>query len=550
MPTVPKLEQNVGQNITNLGRVNTQVDLGARELGNVFNQAAGVLQNEKDRGDRLEVMRVDRELTELETRLMYDKQNGAMFRKGKDAFNLPEEIDTTYQEQAAKIKESLSNTRQKAIFDRLSGERKGSINRSIEKHVGNEIKNYELQETDNYIKTQRDYAIVNAYEPEKVRQAVEMQKTAIALHAQNNGLGPEFIKQKTMEIESKTHAAVIGRMVNSGDDIAAENYFNSVKDSLTGDELPAVEKELEIATLRGKSQRAADVIWTNSKSYGQAIEKTKEIEDPKLRDATQDRIGQLYQQKKVQEQETERAHNIFSANLIDKEGTVNAIPPAIWNTKTTDWRNNMKRYAEQKASGVERQTNDPYVYDDILNLKSTAPDKFLQIDLKDPKYLVGLKPATREAFVKEQDELRNGKKSVDGILTDVQIMNDALSRIGVKNKDSDDAIAFRAAVDSQAVLFAQQNGRKPNNKELKQITDELSVEVVINKDFWFDEHKRVYQLKSGQKFDTIKIDTIPNKEKEGIKEYLKARGLRVDDASIIEQYKTYLKSEGRLNGNE
>ncbi len=70
MPTVPKLENNVAQNVTNLGRVNTQVDLGAREIGNVFNQAAGVLQNEKDRGDRLEVMRVDRELTALETRIM------------------------------------------------------------------------------------------------------------------------------------------------------------------------------------------------------------------------------------------------------------------------------------------------------------------------------------------------------------------------------------------------------------------------------------------------------------------------------------------------
>lgn len=547
MPTVPKLENSVSQNVTNLGKVNTQVDLGNEQIGSIFNQAAGVLQNEKDRGDRLEVMRVDRELTALETRIMYDKEKGAMFRKGKDAFNLPEETDSVYTEEAAKIKESLSNTRQKAIFDRLAGERKLSINRSIEKHVGNEIKNYELQETDAYIKTQRDYAITNAYEPEKVKQAVEMQKTAIAFHAESNGLGPEFIKQKTMDIESKTHAAVIGRMVNSGDDITAENYFNSVKDSITGDDLAAVEKDLEIATLRGKSQRAADVIWTNSKSYSQALEKTREIEDPKLRDATQSRINELNTQKKIQEQEQQKNYNIYSANLIDKTGTVTSIPPAIWQSMTTDQRQDLRRYADQRAQGVERQNNDPYVYDDLRNLQSAAPDAFLKIDLTDPKYLAGLKASTREAFVKEQAEMRNGKKGVDGILTDVQIMNDALTSIGVKNKDSDDAVAFRAAVDSRAVLFAQENGRKPNNKELKQITDELSVEAVIKRDYWFDSTKRLYQIKSGEKGYKIEIDAVPKAEKDAISSYLKRTGRRVDNESILEAYSTKLKSKGLLN---
>lgn len=547
MPTVPKLESNVTQNVTNLGRVNTQVDLGDQQIGQAFGKAVDILQNEKDRADRLEVMRVDRELTQLEINMLHDKNNGALFKKGKDAFALPEEIDKTYQEESAKIKESLGGMKQKMIFDKIAADRKLSIDQTIQRHVGTQIREYDAQETDSYIKTQRDYALDNAYDSTKVDKAIGSQVMAITAHAQNNGLGPEFIKQKTQDIESKTHAAVIGKMINTGDDITAEQYYGKVKDRLSGDEKAAVEKDLEIASLRGKSQRTADEIWSGSKSYGQALDKVKDIEDPKLRDATQERINQLNHQKKIQEAERDKQYNIMSTNIIDKTGSTASIPPAIWQTFSNTERASLESYANMRRGGKERQDNDPRIYDDLQNLKAIAPDKFLEIDFTNPKYLTGLKSSTREQFSKTQAEMRAGKGK-DGSVSDMQIMNDSLKLMGIK-KDSDDGIAFRRMVDEQIEEFSKANGKKPSNKELRQITDALSVEVITDKGVLWDTKKRLFQLKDADLQKEFEVE-IPERKKKDIEKFLNKKGIPVNDKNVREYYKKVLEAQGFISGSK
>src|SRR5690606_37576363 len=118
-----------------------------------------------------------------------------------------------------------------------------------------------------------------------VGYSINSQVAALTAHATANGLGPEWVKQKTMDAESKTHAAVINKMIGDGNDIAAEEYYNKYKPGITGEELAQVNKEVEIATLRGKSQRTSDEIWSKGKSYLASVDDAKQIEDPKLRDA-------------------------------------------------------------------------------------------------------------------------------------------------------------------------------------------------------------------------------------------------------------------------
>lgn len=547
MPTVPKLNQTISQSISQVSRVNTQVDMGAREIGQAFGAAADVLQGEKDRADRLEIMRADRELTELETNLLYNKENGAMFRKGKDAFELPEEINQSYDERAAQIKESLTSDRQKAYFDKMRGDRKGSIDQQIQRHVGTQIREYDAQETDAYIKSQRDYALVHAYDPEKVDQSINNQLVAITAHANNNGLGPEFIRQKTQDLESKTHAAVLGRMINQGDDIAAEQYFTKNKGRIAGDELVHVEKDLEIASLRGKSQREADAIWSDSKSYGQALEAVRQIEDPKLRDATQERINQLNHQKKIQEAEREKQFNIFSTNIIDKTGSTASIPPAIWQTFSNTERASLEAYANMRRGGSEKQSNDPHVYDDLQNMRAIAPDKFLEIDFTNPKYLTSLKASSREQFVKLQADMRKGK-SVDGALSDQKIMNDSLKLMGIK-PDSEDGITFRRMVDDQIEDFAKANGKKPSNKELRQITDSLSVEVITDKGVLWDTKKKLFQLKDADIQKQFEVE-VPERNKKDIEKFLTKKGIPLTDSNVKEYYKKVLEAQGFLSGRK
>lgn len=541
MPTVPKIDGGgVTQNVVNPGQVNQNINLSAERIGSALSGVADAIQKEKDRADRIQVMNAERQITEWETQKVYSK-DGALNKKGKDSFDLPNQINEDYDKSYNEIANGLNNDRQRFMFNRIAAERKQSIDRTIERHVSTEIREYDAQETDAYIKSQRERAFANPYDQGVIDGAINSQVIAVAKFAEDNGLGPEYIKQKLQDVEGQTHAAVISRMINQDNDLAADEYYKKNKDRL-GKYAADVEKEVEHSSLRGNSQRNADVIWKSAKSYGDAIEKAKEIESPKLRDATIDRIGQLNQQKRINDSEREKQYNIFSTNIIDKTGSTDGIPRSIWNTFSNTERASLEAYANMRRGGKEKQENDPYIYDDLRNLKTIAPDKFMEIDFTNAKYLSGLKPGTREQFVKEQAEMRSGKKS-DGSMSDISIMNESLKLMKIK-PDSEDGITFKRMVDDRIEEFSKSNGKKPSNKELREITDALSVEVITDKGILWDSKKRLFQLKGNDPLEGIDIRP---KDKANVENFLKKKGIPATDKNVQDYYKLMLEQQGFLN---
>lgn len=531
MPIVPKLEQgNVQTRQLDLGRVDTRVDFASEAPQKAFNQVTALAQQAKDQADTAEVMRADRELTDLENKL----QKEALNKKGRDSFGLPEQIEDSFASASDKIKESLSNDKQRSLYEKLKQDKITRLDRTIQRHVAVERKSYQDAETESYLKTQKDYALTNSYDPEKVGYSINSQVAALTAHATANGLGPEWVKQKTMDAESKTHAAVINKMIGDGNDIAAEEYYNKYKPGITGEELAQVNKEVEIATLRGKSQRTSDEIWSKGKSYLASVDDAKQIEDPKLRDAVIDRIGDLHRQKKMHEQEQMHELNLIATNIIDKTNDYYKIPPAIIEKFTNSERASLQSYAGMKREGRMKMQDDIKTWGDLNTLKAAAPDKFLDIDFSNPQYLTQLTPNSIKSFMDDQNKLREGKAS-EGFMRQQQIVGDAVKSMRI-DKDSDDALLFNRVVDEQVQLFSQENGRKPNNQELRQITDELSIKVVTDKGWLWDTKKRKFQLTDKDAPQDIEIDEIPSGKIEQIKSFLLKKGKQATEKNIKELY--------------
>lgn len=531
MPIVPRLEQgSVQTRQLDLGRVDTRVDFASEVPQKALGQVAALAQQAKDQADTAEVMRADRELTDLEMKI----QEEALSKRGKDAFGLPDQIKESFGSASEKIKESLYNDKQKALYEKLKSDKFTSINRTVQRHVAGEIKSYQDAETESYLKTQKDYALTNSYDPDKVGYSINSQIAALTAHANANGLGPEWVKQKTMDAESKTHAAVINKMIGDGNDVAAEEYYNKYKTGITGEELAQVNKEVEIATLRGKSQRTSDEIWSKGKSYAASIDDAKQIEDPKLRDAVIDRIGDLHRQKKIHEQDQMHELNLIATNIIDKTGDYYKIPPSIIEKFSNTERASLQSYAGMKREGRSKMQDDIKTWGDLNTLKAAAPDKFLDIDFTNPQYLAQLTPSSIKSFMDDQNKLREGKAN-EGFMRQQQIVGDAIKSMKI-DKDSDDALLFNRIVDEQVQVFSQENGRKPSNQELRQITDELSVKVVTDKGWLWDTKKRKFQLTDKDAPQDIEIDEIPKGKIDQIKSFLLKKGKQATEKNIKELY--------------
>ena len=298
MPKVPLYQGNQIKeaDIPNVAiNANTSVSNYKSGLDGALSQAPAVYdayQEQKKKADQIAIYEADAKLSKLETSLLYDKDHGATNLKGKSSFSAPEIVSDGYNKGAKEIEDGLTNDDQKQSFAKLQLERGVSIDRTVQRHVGNEIVKYDNDTTSNFVKNEQDAAIAAYQDPARIALSIVRQKEAVQNYAERNGMPPEEATQKIADVESKTHAQVINRMLTNDQDVTADNYYKSNKDFIKGDDLAHVEKMIEAGSLRGKSQRFVDEAVKGGLSETAAIDKARSEfkDDPKLRDAAAERV--------------------------------------------------------------------------------------------------------------------------------------------------------------------------------------------------------------------------------------------------------------------
>lgn len=244
-------------------RLTAAPDIGsAGAVGNQLLRAgAEMYADEVRKQDEIAVLEADRKMSEWETKRLYDPQGGALTRRGKDAFGLPDQVGQELDETIGQIRGSLSNERQRMAFDRRAIARKTDINTALSKHVFSEIRKHDDAETENYIANSRQAAVLNYSNLERVGLEIERQRAAVIDYASRNGLGAEYVKQKIAQVHSDTHVNVIDRMLANGQDQGAKAYFDSVRTDIAGSDITKVEAKMQTALTEGAAMRSADDVW-------------------------------------------------------------------------------------------------------------------------------------------------------------------------------------------------------------------------------------------------------------------------------------------------
>lgn len=268
MPTVPsygdrKVQQaplpgarlNPGAPVEAFGG-GASLDRRTQAANSLAGEAQKLIIEEKDRADQVAVLDADSQLSELETRLQYDPKTGAMNRRGRDAFGLPDEVKTEWEKGTQEIEKSLFNANQRLAFKRMSGSRWASLDSNIQRHVSTQIKEFDNETTSSYLENERDAAAKNFNDHDRVGLSIARQTAALQDHAQRNGLPEEWITNKAGEAASKTHMAVLDQMVSAGLYKEAKGYFDEYHGALTAGDSAAAQRTVEKGILHDRQLTA------------------------------------------------------------------------------------------------------------------------------------------------------------------------------------------------------------------------------------------------------------------------------------------------------
>jgi hypothetical protein len=521
----------------------------AAELGNVVRQfGTDIVQEEQRKADEIAVMSARRRLTEFENSTLYDPKTGALNRKGRDSFGLPEQINPEFDKQVTQIESEL-NDRQKRVFRRIAEESRSRLDTTVQRHVFQERQKYDTDETNNFVKTERDSAVFNYLDPRRVEASIENQIVAINAYASRNGRGAEWTKSEVENARSKTYLGIIKRALAEGKDQYASAFYEEVKNDIKSDESIEAAKLVSDGKYMGQSQRTADAIITKfgMSDLNVLYEQVKTIEDPKLRDQVQVRIDAEVSRYEHAVRAT-REVNFREAEKLVLSGR--AVPPTIFQNLTVSQATAIRQYQKVISKGDSPETDWSLWYDLMGRASSDDPtvtSKFVKEDLlqyraklsdNEFKGIVAIQKSIRSKDNKETDK-------ITGFRTTKQIVDDALSSSGLDptpkygTTDAKNVAKFRSMVDTLIMDFEVRERRKPNTKDIQGMVDDLLMKgEVPGTGFFFNTKKRAFELDpaKGETVVITKITDVPITERRKIEDALKRNGYQVTDDEIMKRY--------------
>jgi len=527
------------------GRADRTIDVSGMQRAMV-----DLYQREHANATEVAINDADNQLQGLSTKLLYDPDQGALNKMGKDAFSTPEKVQEGWQKGVSDIAASLGTPEQQELFQHRAQARWQSVNAEVQRHVGEQKKVYEAQTTQDFIKNRQDDAL-HAVTPQgldepKVDQSIAEQQAVIADHGRRNGWSDEMIKAETAKQVSTTYSHVINSLLDGEQDIAAKTFYDKHQDQLQGAEALQVGKAVKEGSSRGESQQQFDRIMSKPDiDEPAAVKAARDIDDPRVRDLTEQRVRQEFTERR-QAATAAREQNLQNvADFIDQTGGKKDPPPSMWSGLTGAERVEVAKWRQQKIDGVKPTTNWTYFYDQMQLASSDAGrEQFLhepllahRSELADPQF---------EKLTDLQASLRKGEDKSDdlaGYRTSTGIVHDALTAAGINpnaKAGSDDATAvalFHSEVDAQIEQFKQDKERPAGPKDVQDIVDKLMLKSTIpGSGFNFLGH--TFNQRRGSLFEqqVTKLNEIPAAELLQIKAALRAYNRPTTEANIISTY--------------
>lgn len=506
----------------------------------------------KQRADTLALTEYDNQLARWETDHLYDPQNGALTKRGKDAFNLPREIDAEFQKYASEQADVLITPEQKDGAAKLRLERQQRIGLTVRRHVEEQIQIYTANELTAKIDNTINAAQQHALDPGLVRDDLGRAEATVRELGAFMGFGPDQITQKIDAMRSDVHLGVIDRLLSADQTKAATVYFEEAKDQIAGDKIDDVQRALRAGSVKGEAQTTFDRILAEGGTLTEQRTKAKEIDDPDVRDAVLGYLEHEAAVKDAADRDIAEARNRQVYDILDRTKSVRSIPPNLWAEMSGSERSSARSYAKSLIEGVGDVTTDPKAQYGLYQQAMDDPSTFARLDLW--KFKAKLGKQDFEELARLQLSIRTGERNkvddaLDPIFTDTQLLNSTLGAIGLtseKDRNSEQALGLRRRYTSMVETEERLRGKKLSTAERQQVLDRLILNVTTEPGSWWN------ILPGGKSFTDVQkrgyaltIEDVPAAMRPQIVESLTKARIPVTDDTILDTYLRYLEQQAK-----
>ncbi len=524
------------------------MDQSFRAAENLGESVYKMQMEEKQKADDARTIEANSEAIKAKNDILYNPETGLMTRRGKDAMSVMDDFTPAYKARLDEIEANLGNDDQRGLFQKIRIQHSTDLDTALSQHVSSESRAYSEDVAKTGVAATLDNAVQNYQNETVVLKSLSDQESIIRKHGYDSDHDDDRIALDVTAARSKTHSAIISRMIDNGNDIQAQRHFDKYKDTIGGVEAAAIEKELEAGSTLGAAQRGSDALVAkygdNLNGAMQEIANQKDL-NPKVRSAMEDQLIRKHGFREKAEQEHYENLSTKATNNIEKSNDWPPLPMSEWSQLPVASRTALENYANKKAEGTTIKTDFTTYY----SLKTMAGnpatrDIFLKKDLnlyKDKIALTELKELTND-----QAEARKGDSAkLDGYLTPINAVNGVLSSNDIDptpkpgTKDAVAVAEFHRVVNLEAMALERKLGRPATSDEVSVIARKQMMTGIIEKRwYWTDKRKHLYELEPGQKF--LDVD-VPAADEKAITQELLKRGKPASRDEII---KWYLRGQG------
>lgn len=504
----------------------------------------------KRKADTLAVIAYQNQLDAWKTEHVYNPETGALTKRGKDAFGLPEQVDEAFHTYANEQALVLSSDEQKIAGARIRAEEGSRLALEVRRHVDREIHTYTAEELQSRVKNEIEGATRDALEPTRIGGHIVAGEQAIEELGKQLGYGPEQLEEQKTALRSNIHVGVIDRLLSEQQTTAARAYFAEAKGEIAGTKLGAVEKAIRAGSVKSEAQKQSDAILAAGGTLTQQREKAKAIDDPDVRDAVLSYIEHEEVIREAEERDRTESRGRQVYDLLDTGRGIKAIPATVWSQMSGEERRAARSYAEHLAEGGRGsiKTDMATLYS-LLTLSSTDQDTFLKTNLLG--YRNHLSDGDLEQMMRKQAEMRNGKPATEVFASEGlqnEIINAGLSEMGIPSSAADlkdNAFArervdmFRRAV-REAVdrEFPPSQGKRPLREDVQRIVDILIAPAGKRQTSMFGSTTGfAFEMPQAR---VTKAQDVPIAERRKIEDALRRNGITITDAKVMDLFNAQL----------
>lgn len=537
MPQVPRLGINQ-VDVSPGPRIQQSADAplaafgGGQGLSEAANAMGSIIQKEIEKADDLQLTEAKTKLNDFFNRRMYKDEDALVNQRGKNAFEFDKKFNDDFNKFKAEIEGSLSGGARNK-FNALAESSKLSADDTVAKYMSQEKTKYEDDTYKGYLMSEIDTAANNYGDMMKVELSKQnvLDKTREYLTkfkgiAEND---PQFgLLMK--DAESGLHISVIDKMIDDEKDIVAEEYLKANVNQMNEKDRSRAIKLVEESSIKGTAQRATDMYMSKGYSVDKAYEMAQAEfgNNPKKREAVEQRIDQMYMRKERAERQGQQDLFDYAVKQFNATGEVPSKLIAAMKPETQlafdsyKGRNpvldDSSKYYELERMAADPKTRNKFMnYDLLKDVNRLSDSNFNKLVGLQRALLSGKGGAGKDA----EDEL-------NGIYTKQQLIE---QRFNIAGQSKKDIKKFQQQVDDEVVKMQKDLGRKVNRQELNQIIDGKLKEQITDKGFFYDTKKPDY---------LITVDDIPSDTRDELESKMRFKNIPISDERLVKEYKRIL----------